>query len=107
MMTLSSFNRSVFSLLLIGAVLCPKASALSDKDLLRLAHRGDVKSMRIIGKRKFWGSPANGTRLDRENGFAWLEKAAGKGDVEAKCQIGIIYCKGNTWPGICRKVFST
>ena len=93
-MNIFAVRRSIFALALIGALAYPEGAALTDKEALRKAHRGDTASMRIIGKRKFFGSAANGTRVDRTNGFAWLEKAAGRGDVEAKYLIGLIYCKG-------------
>lgn len=93
-MNFPTVRRSIFALALISALAYPEAVALSDKEVLRKAHRGDTASMRIIGKRKFYGSATTGTRLDRPNGFAWLEKAAGRGDVEATYLMGVIYCKG-------------
>lgn len=93
-MNINTIRCLVLALALVVAMACPQADALTDREALIRAHRGDTTAMRIIGRRKFFGSPANGTRMDRVNGFAWLEKAAGRGDEESKYLVGSIYCKG-------------
>ena len=84
--------KHIAHLLAVSLLLSPVAMADVHKDLLRRAHAGDAVAMRKIGIRKFKGAP--GTPIDRDNGIAWLQKAADKNDADAMYFLGMLYLKG-------------
>lgn len=77
----------------LAAIVCttvgaPNLQAAPPRDLLIAAHRGDAVAMRRVGYMQFNGG-------ERKNGFAWLKKAADKGDAQALYHIGCIYEQGS------------
>lgn len=66
------------------------------------AHAGDIRSMYEVGRMYERG---RGTAINMREAIRWFEKAASKGQSEARARLGILYLEGQGVPQDYRKAY--
>lgn len=86
-------RRFIICILALSWLFSGVVQAESAAALLRAAKRGDVASMRKLGRRLVQGEEG---RRNVRNGIRWLEMASSRGDAASMVMLGDLYRKGDS-----------